>query len=260
MEISSSWHLKREAFNLLILNAMKKAILLMSISLIHLAMLAQNFGEIQGKVVDQTGEALPFANVVAMQGTNPIGVSSDENGKFKIKPLNPGIYDLEVSFIGYHKLVVNKVTVNPDNIRFMGDLVLSLNEVIIEGEVCVIEYKDRLIDPEETGKMTMRSAEISQTPMAKNPVGLIASMAPGIYQKPGTNELYFKGSRTGSVLYMIDGQKVTNGAGNFPGGAIGSISVYTGGLPAKYGDTTGGVVVIETKNYFDFYNERNNRR
>ena len=31
----------------------------------------------------------------------------------------------------------------------------------------------------------------------------------------------------------------------------------TGGLPARYGDVTGGVVAIETKSYFDLYQQRN---
>ena len=42
----------------------------------------------------------------------------------------------------------------------------------------------------------------------------------------------------------------------FPAVAISSYSVYTGGLPAKYGDTSGGVIEIETKSYFDLYNQR----
>jgi hypothetical protein len=29
--------------------------------------------------------------------------------------------------------------------------------------------------------------------------------------------------------------------------------VYTGGLPARYGDVTGGVIVIETKTYGEMY-------
>jgi len=29
-------------------------------------------------------------------------------------------------------------------------------------------------------------------------------------------------------------------------------------VPAKYGDVTGGVIVIETKNYFDLYNAAKN--
>jgi hypothetical protein len=31
--------------------------------------------------------------------------------------------------------------------------------------------------------------------------------------------------------------------------------VYSGGLPAKYGDTMGGVIVVETKSFFDMYYE-----
>jgi hypothetical protein len=37
------------------------------------------------------------------------------------------------------------------------------------------------------------------------------------------------------------------------------MSIYTGGLPAKYGDTTGGVIVIETKSYLEDYYEKLSR-
>jgi outer membrane receptor protein involved in Fe transport len=40
-----------------------------------------------------------------------------------------------------------------------------------------------------------------------------------------------------------------------PGSSIGGVTVYTGGIPAKYGDTTGGVIILETKSYFDLYRE-----
>jgi len=40
---------------------------------------------------------------------------------------------------------------------------------------------------------------------------------------------------------------------NIPGTSIGGVSVYAGGVPAKYGDTTGGVIIMETKSYFDLY-------
>ena len=42
-----------------------------------------------------------------------------------------------------------------------------------------------------------------------------------------------------------------------PPDAINSMTVYTGGLPARYGDVTGGVVAIETKSYFDLYQQQN---
>lgn len=36
-----------------------------------------------------------------------------------------------------------------------------------------------------------------------------------------------------------------------------NIKVYTGGIPARYGDVTGGVVAVETKGYFDVLKEYN---
>lgn len=219
-------------------------------------LIAQNYGTIKGKVFDDLGKPLPFANVIAFQGEKPIGTTADENGKFTLKPLNPGIYEVEVSFMGFHSLLVEEVIVTADQIRFLNKLQLTPNSVFIEDGVVIETFTDPLIDPEETSKMVMRSTEIEKTPMAKDPVGLIASMSSEISQKPGTNELYFRGSRPTSVLYVVDGQRVRTGIANYPGGAIGSVSVYTGGIPAKYGDTTGGVIVVETKNYFDFYKRK----
>jgi hypothetical protein len=54
------------------------------------------------------------------------------------------------------------------------------------------------------------------------------------------------------MIFMLDGVK-GNEMMNVPSCAIGRMMVYTGGIPAKYGDTLGGVVVMETKSYFDLY-------
>ena len=53
---------------------------------------------------------------------------------------------------------------------------------------------------------------------------------------------------------MMDGIK-SNEVGTVPSCAIQRMKIYTGGLPAKYGDTMGGVVVMETKSYFDLYRD-----
>jgi hypothetical protein len=46
----------------------------------------------------------------------------------------------------------------------------------------------------------------------------------------------------------VDNVKII-GELNVPAGAIAEIIVYSGGIPARYGDVTGGVVVITTKSY-----------
>jgi TonB-dependent Receptor Plug Domain. len=61
-----------------------------------------------------------------------------------------------------------------------------------------------------------------------------------------------RGARSGNMAYFIDGVKV-NGVGKIPGAAIGGLTVYTSAIPAKYGDTSGGVIIMETKSYADLY-------
>ena len=62
--------------------------------------IAQDFGEIRGRVRDASNnEALPGANV-QLQGT-VFGGLTDVDGNFFIKRVTPGNYTLRVSFIGY---------------------------------------------------------------------------------------------------------------------------------------------------------------
>ena len=55
-----------------------------------------------------------------------------------------------------------------------------------------------------------------------------------------------RGSRSNATTYYVDGIKVV-GNSNVPTSAIEQITVVTGGLPAKYGDATGGIISITTK-------------
>ncbi|HMC97583.1 MAG TPA: hypothetical protein VKG92_08025, partial [Flavobacteriales bacterium] len=58
-----------------------------------------------------------------------------------------------------------------------------------------------------------------------------------------------------NTVSFIDGVKQSGSVPRVPPSAISSISVYTGGLPARYGDVTGGVIVIETKTYAEMYEQ-----
>ena len=68
-------------------------------------------------------------------------------------------------------------------------------------------------------------------------------------------ELMFRGARKGDMIYVLDGVKLQD-VYNVPSCSINSMMVYTGGLPAKYGDTLGGAIVVETYGYFDLLRQR----
>ena len=89
---------------------------------------------------------------------------------------------------------------------------------------------------------------------------IVSSLTSDIKVSPSGDELYFRGSRSGAVVYFIDGVKIRENVPNIPSSGIGSIAVYSGGVPAKYGDSTGGYIIIETKSYLeDYYEKRNSQ-
>ena len=72
------------------------------------------------------------------------------------------------------------------------------------------------------------------------------------FQTNDFNGLIIRGSRAGDVLFIVDGVK-TFDAPILPNISVNQVTYYLGGVPAKYGDTTGGVVIIRTQSYFDLY-------
>lgn len=67
---------------------------------------------IRGTVSDkQSFSPIPGVNVIII-GSNPVKVgSTDIDGKFKIMEVNPGRYDLKVTYLGYKEIVLPNVVV-----------------------------------------------------------------------------------------------------------------------------------------------------
>ena len=231
---------------------MKRFILATAILAITGASLAQTTaGTLKGKIHDENGEALPQAVVSVGLGDSEIKMLTDLDGRFTIKPLNPGTYILKVQYTGYATNQFEFV-INPDDITMMNDIQLKADQELITLDV--VAYKEPLIDPNETAKITITAKELKNSPVLRDPKKLVQSMSSDIKLVDG--ELYFRGSRSDGIVQFIDGVKQSDRVVGLPGRAIGRVSVYTGGIPAKYGDTTSGVIVMETQSYFDLYNAK----
>lgn len=217
--------------------------------------IAQENGEIHGRVLDAVGEALPYCVVRAEQGGHAVGVETDEDGRFVLKPLPVGTYEVSAIYPGYNTRVVEAVRVDPGLITRLPVIELhsTLGTVVVQRD----RWEEPLIRPDDPSRMVMTTTQIKTNATRKDPVKMIASMTPGVTKSRNGDELYFRGSRAGSMAYYVDGVKVTGTNPGVSSEAISRVSVYTGGLPAKYGDVTGGVVAIETKNYFELYQQRN---
>ncbi|NNE55933.1 MAG: TonB-dependent receptor plug domain-containing protein [Flavobacteriales bacterium] len=238
---------------------MRRSMILVAAFLMNLVGMAQTFGEIHGQVFDESGAPYPMANVQLLSADLSKGIVTELDGKFKLKPLVPGIYTLKISAMSYAPIEVTDILVSPDKITFLSDLTLRPDPEKL-GVAEKIEYVVPLIDPDNTGMQTITAEEIKNQPEVKNIATFVAKTTPGVTTNAEGTELYFRGSRAGTALYFVDGVKIIGRAPKIPQSGIGSINVYTGGVPAKYGDVTGGVIVIETKNYFDLYNKKVQRQ
>lgn len=234
---------------------MKATILLAVLIGVSSCLFAQS-SAIHGKVYDELGEPVYAANISIIDGPTQTGATTDFDGRFKIKPLNAGTYTVEVSYLGYSTSRIEGVYVSNNKITFLEDINLE-QSAIIGKEVIIVEYKEKLIDPDEPSKVAIGGDKILKTPGPKNAAMLARSYSSDI-QVVGS-QMVIRGSRPGSSSVYIDGMKVTNEMSGLPSLAIGSMEIYTGGIPAKYGDVTGGVIMMSTKSYFDLVNERRSR-
>ncbi|MDB5282810.1 MAG: outer rane cobalamin receptor protein [Bacteroidota bacterium] len=224
---------------------MKKILTLLSFLISAFALQAQN-GDISGKVVDDNGEGIPFANVVLVD-TKGIstgrGVQTDLDGNYSIKPLTPGKYNVQFSYTGLATQVTQGVIVNSDKSTFI-DAKMKVSSKELK-EVEITSYRVPLIDPGKTSSQNTVTADEIATMSTKN-ISDIAATTAGVFQSDQGGGLNIKGGRSEGTQYYVDGVKVT-GVPTLPASSIEQLQVITGGIPAKYGDVTGGIVNITSK-------------
>ena len=208
--------------------------------------LAQSSGTLKGKLIDKTTkEAIPFASVVIESGGKQYGgVNTDIDGNYTIKPIPPGKYDVKAVYVGYKPLLIKDVIINNDKITFLDIDMEQSVQTLTTFEVK--EYAVPLIskDQTQTGG-TMTSEEMSKMPGRS--ATSVAVTVGGVYSEDnGSDDMNVRGQRSDGTVMYIDGVRV-RGSSSLPQAAIEEVTVVTGGLPASYGDATGGIVNITTK-------------
>lgn len=198
---------------------------------------------LSGKVTDaDTGEPILFGTVtVNRNGALITGTETDFDGNYVISPIDPGTYDVVFSYVGYASQEFNGVVV-------LADKEITVNSEMSQGqtldEVVVIAYEVPLVEQDNTtqGK-SLTSKDIANLP-SKNINGIVSQVA-GVGSADEGDDISIRGSRSDGTFYYIDGIRV---AGNLiPQSEIEQLQVITGGIGAKYGDVTGGVISITTK-------------
>lgn len=201
-------------------------------------------GTLKGTIKDQqTGEPIPFANIIIeLGGTQVGGASSDFDGNYIIKPITPGKYNVKATFVGYQTRIIEGVIISSDQITFL-DLDLVSNAITLK-DVEVTAYKVPLISKDKTTTgATVTAEEIEKMP-SRN-ANSVAATVGGVFSRDGERG-NVRGARSSGTVMYIDGIKVT-GSSALPQSSIEQVSVILGGLPAQYGDATGGVINVTTR-------------
>lgn len=205
-------------------------------------------GTIAGTVLDAiTGQSIPMAKVWIEIESGKMMTLTDTLGKYKIDAVKPGVYNVYAKCSAYDTSLVLAVSVAPEALTFVDHKMTTGTLGVVE-----IVWQAPLID-KNCPRIKIPTEYIEQSPNIRNPLAMLSNFSSEIQMPEGSGQVIIRGSRPGDAVYYIDGVKTTD-MSQVPGVAIGSVEAYTGGVPAKYGDTTGGVIVLETKSYFDLYN------
>lgn len=209
-----------------------------------------SLGTIKGTAIDNVSKATIPMTRVWIEGPGNVQITkANLDGQFTFDALKPGLYNLYAYSVGKDTSKLLALEVKPDHITDLGTV--ALNEASNGLPPIIVIYEPKLIE-KDVAKILIKTEDIAHSPNIRNPKELFASMNSDIIIPEGTSDVIIRGSRPGDVIYYVDGVK-SNDLNGVPGVGIGSMMGYTGGVPAKYGDTTGGVIVLETKSYFDLY-------
>ncbi len=216
--------------------------LLLTFTLLLAGVVSMAQTSLQGSVKDaETDEPILFGNVALYRaGVLITGTQTDFDGYYSITEIDPGTYDVVFSYTGYQEVKISGVIVNAGKANSL-DATMSAGVTLTTIEVV---YKPPLVEKDNTtqGK-TLTSEEIRNLPTRN--VNALATLSAGVGSADEGSALTIRGSRSDATNYYVDGIRVR--ASLVPNQSIEQMQVITGGMEARYGDVTGGIVSITTK-------------
>ena len=204
---------------------------------------------LKGTITDaQTGEPLLFATVQLLKnGAFYQGAQTDLDGNYRFANIDPGTYDLQVDYTGYPPKKLTGVPVLQGKVNNVDVEASSEGGVLLE-EIVVTAYEVPLIEPDNTTQGQTITAEQIRNLPTRN-INQIASTVAGASSTDEGSAINIRGSRSNATDYYVDGVRVA--ATSIPDSEIEQLQVVTGGIEARYGDVTGGIISITTKGFSD---------
>lgn len=223
--------------------------------------IAQSKGSITGLVLDkETGEPIIGANVL-IENTS-IGAATDLEGKFRIENVNPGKYNLVISYISYSKLLIKDVEVQSGQTQNIKAALTS--EAISVDEVVVIDkidrsYENALLNQRKksstisdalSSEQIKRNNDASTSDALKRIPGVTLLDNKFIFVR-GTSERYSNAQLNNTSLSSTEPEKKSFAFDLLPTNLLSNTIVVKSFTPDISGDFAGGTVQINTIDFPD---------
>lgn len=224
----------------------KKVLIILLALAMPILVFGQSSGKIIGSVSDkETGEPLPGVNVI-LQNTF-LGATTDVDGYFVILNVPVGTFNLEASYVGYTKMVVENVRVSA-NVTTEQNIELQPTTLEL-GEAVVVTAERPLVEKHVTQSVSKVTSEEIEAIPVRGVQNIIALQASVVVQD---GNVHIRGGRSEEVGYYIDGANTVNPMNRLNNvhviqEAVEEIQVLTGGYTAEYGDANAGIVRSELK-------------
>ncbi|OYT16238.1 MAG: hypothetical protein B7C24_08830 [Bacteroidetes bacterium 4572_77] len=211
--------------------------------LLPVSLFAGNNGTLTGKVVDEDGKGKIGANVFIVGTTRGTKVLRPD-GKYDVRGIPAGSYDVKVTYIGFEPVI--------KNVRISADGVATLNFTLSEGSsttdtIVVIGIGIIKTDQSATSNNITRA---KMATMASTDIGSIISRGAGVSMSG--SGISIRNMRPEDAQIRVDGVDVTD---QFVGGISGGVNnapivssialeetqVQTGGFSAEYGNAQSGL-------------------
>lgn len=209
---------------------------------------------IQGQLIDDAGEVVPFAHLY-LKGTQ-IGTYSDEQGRFILQVI-PSMeqYLMEISAIGY--LTITKVL---ELESWPEQVSLTLPRKFTTLAPVEVTPGKYVLTEKEPGMSALGKQQIDQSPNLIKDVFRTIRMIPSVSNTDFSVRPRIRGGHTNESAIYLDGFELINPyhievgggvQGLFNTDYVESISVYPGAFSGKYTDKLSGIVDLKTSNVFE---------
>lgn len=215
---------------------------------------AQANGRIKVTVYDEKLAPFPGAIVKIIAGGPTMGGATDMDGVFTFAGLNPGTYDVECRVTGYKRYVKTGIQVDAGQTAYAEYNMTIANDTTT---TVIIKAVKSPVDPKFSTIQNINATQIKTMAADRgNIVGMVSGTNSQVSEGKG-GQLVMRGSREGASAVYVDGEKLYGTMG-VPALSMNQVSVLSGGIPAEFGDLSGGAIIITTHSYYTGMSQRDN--